>query len=247
MSKIVAQVPVSEQKDFEICPKGTYLARIYQVIDLGTQETEYKGVESLNRKFKIDFELPTKKAIFNPEKGEQPFPLSDIINYRITISDSTNKAKLNSIIEACGMEAKKGFNIFDLLGKTCMISVDHYTANNGKTYANISNYSGVADLIDVNDKKFAPINKQIEFYLDPEYFDGKIFNNLPKWVKEKIEVTNEYKLCTGELPTGLSVDVSKSAKPKKEKEVKEEVEEDDEVEVEGEGIDVDKLGIQMPF
>ena len=234
----IAKVPVSEQKDFEICPEGTHFARIYSIIDLGTQQGEYQGNPTIARKFKVDFETPTKKAIFNADKGEQPFSLSDNINFKITTEKSATKAKLNKVIEACGMKPVKDFNIFDLMGKTCMITVGTYVANNGNKYANITNYSSVAeDLIDVKDKKFAPINKTKALYLDPEYFDEKVFESLPKFVKEKIEVTSEYAYCTKGLPSGLTVQ-TKNNKPKKE--VVEEEDEENE-------IDVDKLGIQMPF
>lgn len=181
---------MSEAKNFPSLPKGTYFARIYQVIDLGTQETKWGD----KRQFSIRFETPTKKTVFDEKNGEQPFSISTNVNFARTSKDSPQQSKLNQIIEAVGMNPyAEVFNIFDLVGKTCMVSV----APASEETPDSTYYSGVSPLseeaveaVQANPKKYAPINEPKGFYLDA--YNHSVFESLGKKTKEKIQQSLEY-------------------------------------------------------
>ena len=61
-------ISASANQDFKILEEGTYPARCFQVVDLGTHHGEYQGVAWTRRKVRIAFEFPTELAIFSPEK-----------------------------------------------------------------------------------------------------------------------------------------------------------------------------------
>ena len=124
----------NETTDFVPPPAGTHLAVCYRFIDLGTQETEFNGQKKHQRKVLVGWELPDEMM----EDGK-PF----IIQKRYTWSMS-EKANLRADLESWrgkSFEDKDfgpgGFNIKNVLGKPCVLTIVHDTKN-GKTYANIA-------------------------------------------------------------------------------------------------------------
>lgn len=173
---------------------GTYTARIYQILDLGTQKSVFQGQETFKRKFRISFETPTQKTIFNEEKGEQPFSLSMEVNYLLTDQNSATQSWLTKIFTAVHNTNGKGRSIFDLLGGLLTIQVEQ----NEKGYSNITGVSPLHSEIDRNDKRLKPINEQKELYLDPEVFgdeEMQLINSLPNFIKDKINASPEFLAC----------------------------------------------------
>ena len=120
--------------DFELAPAGTTVARCYQLVDLGTQVTIYKGDQKLQRKVIISWELPN-------ELMEDGRPFS--VNNRYTMSLSEN-AHLRKDLESWRNrpftpEELAAFNITTILGAPCMLGVVHNKGageNANNTYAN---------------------------------------------------------------------------------------------------------------
>lgn len=184
-------IPMSEPtSNIPALDAGSYTARIYQVIDLGTQTSQYKGEEKINRKFAIRFEIPTKKYVFNEESGEQPYSVTWTVNFKITDESSSLKANLNQIIEAVGDVPVQGYNIFSLLGKTCSIKV--VKSPDGK-YTNIESATPLSEDIDINQDKFKAINDIKALFLEPGQFDTAVYETLGKKTREKITNSPEYK------------------------------------------------------
>ena len=106
------KMPEPEVKaDFEMCPAGAHLAVCYQVIDLGTQLTNYQGKEKQQRKVFIGWELPNELM----EDG-RPF----VVGKRYTFS-SYERATLRMHLESWrgskfSDDEISGFNIRNLLG-----------------------------------------------------------------------------------------------------------------------------------
>ena len=73
----------SQNRDFQILPPGQYPARCISIVDIGTHDSEYKGVKGKKREIRLTFEFPTKTAIFNPKKGEQPYILSRFFTFSL--------------------------------------------------------------------------------------------------------------------------------------------------------------------
>lgn len=172
----------------KIPDSGTYPARCIQVIDLWTQTIEWQWQTKEQRKIRLTFELPTELETFNPEKGEQPFVVSK--NYTLSLSD---KSKLREHLESWrGQEFTQQeldwFDIYNILGKECTISVVHEKSVDGtKTYANLSTVSKAMKGMNIPEA----INPLVYFTI--EDFDQTTYDSLPGFLRNKIAESKEYK------------------------------------------------------
>jgi len=176
--------PIGGQSNRQIAPEGSYPARCYQIIDLGTTEQggNYPGKK---RKVQFLFELPTELAVFDEAKGSQPYYVRSI--YTLSMNE---KALLRRDLSAwmgkklSDAEAAK-LDIFKMLGKTCMVNIAHVTKGEN-TYANIIS--------------FAPLMKGYEcpaaineaFTYTPTAHDQEVFSKLPEFIQDKIKESDEY-------------------------------------------------------
>lgn len=172
----------NENADFIPPPAGTHLAVCYRFIDLGTQETEFNGQKKHQRKVLMGWELPDELM----EDGK-PF----IVQQRYTWSMS-DKANLRKDLESWRGKAFEekdfgpgGFNIKNVLGKPCVLTIVHETKN-GKTYANITAVGkpmkGMASP--------QPINPVVYFSL--ESFDATVYAALSQGLQGVIAKSPEY-------------------------------------------------------
>ena len=182
----------SAQFENKIPDSGTYPARCIQVIDLWTQTVEWQWQQKEQRKIRLTFELPTELETFNPEKGEQPFVVSK--NYTLSLSD---KSKLREHFESWrGQEFTQQeldwFDIHNILGKECTISVVHEKSADGtKTYANLSTVSKAMKGMNIPEA----INQLVYFTI--EDFDQAIYDSLPEFLRTKIADSKEFKAIGG--------------------------------------------------
>lgn len=176
----------------KIPDSGTYPARCIQVIDLWTQTIEWQGQTKEQRKVRLTFELPTELAIFDPNKGEQPYVVSK--NYTLSLSD---KSKLREHLESWrGQEFTQqeldGFDIHNILGKECTVSVVHEKSPDGsKTYANLSTVSKAMKGVSIPEA----INPLVYFTIAD--FDQAIYDAIPEFLRTKIADSKEYKAMQG--------------------------------------------------
>ena len=170
--------------DFELAPTGTHLAICYRVIDLGTQETTWEGQTKHAHKVLIGWELPDEKM-----SDGRPF----IIQQRYTWS-MHEKATLRKHLEAWRGTAfvdkdfgKGGFDIKNILGKACVLTVVH-AEHNGKTYANIA---GVGKLMK---GQTAPpqINPSVYLWLHKDRWEMSVYASLTDGLKNTIAKSPEY-------------------------------------------------------
>lgn len=181
-----------EGKDFKIAPIGNHLARLYRIIDLGTQKVVWEGVEKMQRKLMFNFELHGEDNDGNPLLTEDGKPL--MVTKRYTRSFFETSALRQDLEgwrgEPFNEEDLKGFDLSKLLGKFCMLNVIHNKASNGKTYANVKGLSPVPAVIK---KAGLPegVNETLIFSID--HFDQKIFDGLPSWLQDTIKESAEYR------------------------------------------------------
>jgi hypothetical protein len=176
--------PIGGQSNRQIAPEGSYPARCYQIIDLGTTEQggNYPGKK---RKVQFLFELPTELAVFDEDKGKQPYYVRSI--YTLSMNE---KALLRRDISAwmgkkiTDDQAKK-LDIFTLLGKTCMVNIAHVTKGEN-TYANIISFAPLMKGYECP----APINEA--FTYTPTAHDQVTFAKLPEFIQDKIKESDEY-------------------------------------------------------
>ena len=176
---LLASAP--EGIDFELAPEGNHLAVCYMVCDLGYHETEWLGVKSNTRKVRLSFELSGTAM----EDG-RPFSISR--NYTLSLS---NKANLRKDLQswrgrAFTEEELKGFDLFNVLGKACLVNVIH-TVDGQRTYANAASIASLPKGTPSPDI----CNDLVKFSLDD--FNQSIYNALPEWLRNKINVHTQQK------------------------------------------------------
>lgn len=189
-------------------PDGTYTARIYKILDLGTQPNTFDETKPDQRRFMFYFETPTKKASFNADKGEQPFSLSKELTFTISGEDTPvdKQSTLSKIFKAIDGSNGKGKNIFSLIGQLLSIQ----TSINSKGYAQIVGFAPFNSDLDGKDKKFAQVNDSVELYLEPSVYgveEHNLIESQPDFLKEKIKASPEYQICKEAFDKKVGVDV----------------------------------------
>ena len=175
-------------KEFKIAPSGNHMARLYSVIDLGHQATEWAGETKIMHKVVLTWELHGKDDNDQPLTTDDGKPL--IVSKRYTVSLG-EQARLRQDLEAWSnkkmtAEDRKNFDLKALLGKFCMVNITH--SEDGK-YANISGISPVPSALrNVQPEGVNPIN---HFWLAE--FDQAKYDALPKYYKEKIAESSEWR------------------------------------------------------
>ena len=186
---------ILKRKETELPPKGTFPARCYQMIHIGTIKEKFKGEEKYCNKVRIGFELPTEQKIFDETKGEQPFVISQ--EYTLSMGQ---KSKLKALLESWrgesfSKEEMKGFDITEMIGEPCLISISHKESESGSVYAQITSITQPMKGFDVPKL----INDPVIVSFDSEDFIKQL-EKLPDFLQEKIKSSKEYFELTGEIP-----------------------------------------------
>lgn len=177
----------NNQKQFELVPAGNHVARCYQMIEIGTEEKEFKGDTKKRYTVRIVWELPNEKKVFDPAKGEQPFSIGK--DYTLSMHE---KATLRMDLQSWRGKAfteqeAKAFDVSKLIGAACMLNIIHEVSQNGNTYAKISGVSAMPKGLQAPPQ----INPSFVLSYDAVDFDSK-FATLPDWLKERISKTPEF-------------------------------------------------------
>jgi hypothetical protein len=181
----------SERKKFEIAPAGNFLARLYRIIDLGTQMREYEGKVNMLRKAKFFWELHGEDGAGKPLLTSDGKPLIQSKEYTMSLGE---KANLRRDLEAWRGKAfsedeLRGFNLANVLGQFCMVNISHREKGD-MTYADLK---GVSAVPSIYKKAGLPegINSAVMFSLDK--FDEQLFESLSENIKETIRKSPEYR------------------------------------------------------
>jgi len=182
---------IAEKKEggnFQQVEPGMYPARCYSMIEIGTIETEFNGEKKKAHKVSITWELPTEKAIFRDEKGEEPFVVSK--TYTLSMHEkSTLRKDLESWRgKGYNEEEAKRFDITKLLGQPCNLNVIHVPGKEaGKTYVQVASISPLMK------GQTCPDQINPTRVLSFDAFDEKVFNELSDYMKDKIRTSDEFK------------------------------------------------------
>lgn len=200
-----------EQKEFEKVPEGSHIARCVGIIDVGTQIIEWAGKEKFSPKVYLKWEIPSERIVFTDKEGkEQNLPMTISKKYTRSLSE---KAKLRPDLEswrgkAFTAEELDGFDLKNVLGVPCMLSVVHETSKDGsKVYAN------VASVMKLPKGMEAPAQECESVVYDIDAHDQEVFDKLPKYYQELINqsqerTTQSEKSEVVEYPTDDDVDPS---------------------------------------
>jgi len=160
---------------------GMYPARLYSVIELGTQKRDpFEGTPKDDCKQVIfTFEFPTKQVEI--DGAMKPRILGK--TYNIFTSENAALPKLIAALDPSGSLSGGGADAGKLVGVACMIQVG--STSGGK--AKITNVSPLMEGLEVADGEL----EQLVF--DYDYPDIEVFNKLPQWIQEKLTSSVGYK------------------------------------------------------
>lgn len=167
----------NEGGDFVIVPAGAKVARCYRIIDLGTQWNERYGKNT--KKILISWEFPNELM----DDGK-PFAISGF--YTNSLNEKANLRRDLESWRGRGFTEKEeeGFNIVNVLDKTCYLNVIH-NVSGGKTYANISSIMPLPKEMSCPEA----INPLVTF--DMDNFDEEVFKALPEGIQKMINNSGE--------------------------------------------------------
>lgn len=175
-------LPRPNEKEFETAPAGTFAARCYRFVDLGTQPKEYMGATSYKRMVGISWELPDELM-----KDQRPFSI-----YQKYVWSMSEKSTLRKHLESWrGLKFQEsdfgegGFDTKKLIGVPCMLSIVHNTKGD-KTYANIASVSKLPKGFECP----PAVNETLYFSLDE--FNQTVFDKLSQGMREAIMRSPEY-------------------------------------------------------
>lgn len=173
----------------ELTPSGTFAARCYSMIHIGTIIEKIMGEEKTMNKVRLTWELPTELRVFDEDKGEQPMVISK--EYTLSMHEKANLRKDLESWRGKGfteVEASN-FDITKLLGVPCLISVIHKVSKqNNNEYATISSITTLPKGMECPPQ----INDTFEFNYDDK-FNLQIVDSFPDFIKDKIKSSEEYR------------------------------------------------------
>lgn len=184
--------------DFELVPEGVFIARCYQIIDLGTQQTTYKGDTKLQHKVLIYWELLDDEIKMSDGR---PFSISK--KYTLSLDEKSHLYKdLNAWRgKQFTDEELLGFDIKNVLGAYCTLQIVHAKVND-KTYANVNAIMATKEKPEgINDLKIFDMSEP----------DLEVFNGLSEYLRGQIQAAPEW-ASVAELAkaTGAKVTATKS-------------------------------------
>jgi hypothetical protein len=158
--------------DFKQVDQGTHMAICNMVVDLGIQDTPYGTKHQLY----IRWELPNERLEWEKDGEKLEGPMSIGSFYTASLSE---KANLRRDLEgwrgrAFTPEELEGFDVFNVLGKGCQVSIIH----NDNLKARVKGVSGWPKGVDKKEAE-NPLMKYSKE--DPQQHDS-----LPEWLREII-------------------------------------------------------------
>jgi len=182
----------SSESSFKPVPAGMHLARCYRIIDLGTQTTEWQGKEKKNYKIMVLWEVHGEDDQGNALITDRNEPMSISKNYTMSLGEMSS---LRADLKAWRgrdftAEELRGFQLKNVLGAWCMLTVSRTEGQNGKEYSNVVTVNPVPASIK---KAGLPdgFNDLLVFDLDNP--DMALFDTFSEKLKAKIQSSPEWK------------------------------------------------------
>ena len=186
-------------------PAGMHVATCYYVVDVGTHHFTYKGEAKSNRKVYLGFEVHGERIEIEIDGVKKDLPRAISQDYTISLDKKSNLRKVLDSWRGKPFtkEELDGFDLQNILGKPCMLNLAHSACGQ---YANII---GVVPMMKGMTTP-APENPQLlvsvgdlKEGVPPEWPE-----NMPKWLIEKVQESDEYKALTMQKQEAPAFDVS---------------------------------------
>lgn len=180
-------------------PAGSHVARVVQIIYLGTQKLTWQGQEKEAFRVRITWELPNEKASFKEGEPEKPF----VVSKELSLSMG-RKSSLRPFVEGilgCSLEDDEAyaFDLDEILGKECQVNLTHKDGEDGKYYI-INSASSLLKGVSC-----PPAFNKVRV-LSFDKWDQEFFDSLPDFLKEKITASKEYVKMKGGAPANYPTD-----------------------------------------
>lgn len=187
---LIAKTTFNDSK-FVSVPPGMHLARCFRIVDLGTQNVTYMGVEKKKAMVMLQFEIHSEGPDGNPLLTEKGEPLSIAKRYSNLMNE---KARLRLDLEswrgaAFTKDEVGAFRIHSVLGVWAMLNITESKGNDGKTYTNIETINPVP----VQIKKVGlpePHNDLLIYDIDES--PSEVFEKLSEKIKNTIMGSPEW-------------------------------------------------------
>lgn len=191
------ELPETSTKNHEITPAGTFIARCSKIIDLWTQEDEYKWEIKHIRKINLHFEL-----VDELNSDGKPFTIFREFSYSMWENSNLRKfleSWRGSKYLTWELEA---FNIFrEYLTRSCQITIEHKTSKKtGNEYAVINSVAPLLKGIEAKELSNDPV------WFNLNFFQQETFDNFPEKVKEIIAKSPEYQKLNFNSQDGISLE-----------------------------------------
>jgi hypothetical protein len=181
-------------REFKTVPAGTHLARLYRIVDLGTQTSQFDGGEvKMQRKVMFGWEIHGEDDNGVPLLTEEGKPMAVFKNYTLSWNEAATLRKDLQAWRGTPWTDKEAarFDLKNVLGQWCMLNVLHRPGNkDGKMFANVAGISPVPGFLKKQGLPDGHNELQMFRLGDP---DWELFETFSKGLKAKIESSPEYK------------------------------------------------------
>lgn len=172
---------------FEVLEAGSYPARCYQMIHLGTALETINGKGKTINKVRISWELPTETKVFQEGEPERPYVVSR--DFTLSLAD---KANLRAFLKNWrGVdftpEELEAFDISKLIGAPCLLNITHRVSGEN-TYLDVSGVSKLPKGMECPE----PINPPLLLTYDDENWRQEEFDALPEFIQKRMKISHEY-------------------------------------------------------
>lgn len=177
---------VKEEGSFKQVPVGAYPARCVRIIGLGTQRGEWAGKPTKRIQVIISWELPTE-LIEDGDFAGQPYMVSKF--YTQSLGETANLRKHLASWRGRDFtkEELEGFDLSNIAGKTCMVSIIH----NEKGKAKVDGIMALPKGMQVPPQ----INPTVIFNIFQ--WDQAIFDSFTEKMQGLIKKSDEYQYMQG--------------------------------------------------
>ena len=166
-----------KSSDFKLLEAGTHLAICNAVIGVGVQETMFGAKE----KVYIRWEVSAERVEYEKDGDQVNLPMSIWGNYTNSISPKANLNQLLNGWRGKGFtpEERTGFELFDLVGVPCLLTVVHNESGDN-VYANVQSVARVMKGQEIPPQEMPSIVYSNE--------DAEQWEDVPEWLQDKVKI-----------------------------------------------------------
>ena len=172
---------------------GATIGVLFSEVDLGTQKVSWDGEEKWTPKIRLAFELPEQviegEVTENGKTTKVTKPMVVSIELTRSLGERATLRKHLETWRGQAFTSKElaSFNLRNLLGKACLLTLVHKTSQAGRNYCAIQ---GIAKL--PKSMKAPAKTENAHIFYEIEQGEGGQFSELPEWLQEKIRSSKEF-------------------------------------------------------